>query len=194
MDKSGRLTGNISKFVQGGYKVCDALPLLVVSTTYQFVCEGLGNKMRDLRVAAFQTECTAKAKEEFAGCAIPPKRIKHIYFPCIHTHVCFSWHTLTTHSRVYRAFSELKFYLPQLIQSMWHHQGKGKQERVSKNLFEDKALELLLLEQCVPIHWVSKSCRGDELCGQQDVNSPVLHHTSGKVTDGLHFVSADECV
>ena len=62
-----RLASNISKFVKGGCKVCDGLPLLAVPETYEFVCERLGKKVRDLRIAAFQTECSAEAREELAG-------------------------------------------------------------------------------------------------------------------------------
>ena len=91
---------------------------------------------------------------------------------------------------VFRVFSEVKFYLPQLIQSMWHHQvsagSVGKQERVSKNLFNDKALELLLLELCVPIHWISKSSHN--LHEKDDLYSSILELTSGKVTDAIDLL------
>ena len=73
-----RLASNISKFVRGGCKVCDALPLLAVPATYEFVCERLCKKVRNLRVAAFQTQCTAEAREEFAGCVLPKHKKAHI--------------------------------------------------------------------------------------------------------------------
>ena len=93
-------------------------------------------------------------------------------------------------THIHRAFAELKFYLPQLTQSMWHHQvSAGRSKCAPKNLFEAKALEMLLLEQCVPIHWiVGGASSTNKPDGFQDIFSPLLLYTMTKVKGGVcHF-------
>ena len=173
MTQSEKLVAkHISKFVRGGCKVCDALPLLLSPMTYNFTCVRLGDKLRDLRIAAFQTKCTSEAKEEFAGYELLTKaRIQN--------------HDTFARTRHCRAFAELKFYLPQLTQNMWNNQvsvgSMGKPKSNQKNLLEVKALEILLLEQCVPIHWIARSSRTDTTNVVDDLFSPLVSYTMAKV-------------
>ena len=68
---------------------------------------------------------------------------------------------------------------------MWNHQvsvgSTGKPKSNQKNLLEVKALEILLLEQCVPIHWIARSSRTDTTNVVDDLFSPLVSYTMAKV-------------